>query len=71
MEPYRRESLSMTAVLEKPLTTPQTDSPSPKDLVLSALRAVLLAHLFNKLEVVMAQLAALKTKSPTGKGAQA
>ncbi len=37
----------------------------------AALRAVLLAHLFNKLEVVMAQLAALKTKSPTGKGAQA
>jgi len=37
----------------------------------TALRAVLLAHLFNKLEVVMAQLAALKTKTPAAQGAQA
>ena len=34
----------MTAVLEKPLATPQADTPVPKDLVLSALRAVLPAH---------------------------
>ena len=34
----------MTAVLEKPLATPQADTPVPKDLGLSALRAVLPAH---------------------------
>jgi hypothetical protein len=35
------------------------------------LRAVLLAHLFNKRDVVMAQLAELKGQQPAGKGAQA
>jgi DNA-binding GntR family transcriptional regulator len=37
----------------------------------AALRAVLLAHLFNKRDVVMAQLAELKGQQPAGKGAQA
>ena len=34
----------MTAVLEKPLATPQAPKTVPKELVLSALRAVLPAH---------------------------
>lgn len=37
----------------------------------AALRAVLLAHLFNKRDVVMAQLAELKGQLPAGKGVQA
>jgi DNA-binding GntR family transcriptional regulator len=37
----------------------------------AALRAVLLAHLFNKRDVVMAQLAELKGQQPAGKGVQA
>jgi hypothetical protein len=36
-----------------------------------ALRALLLRHLFNKRDVVMAQLAARQSKPPADKGVQA